>query len=393
MARGRERMITEPQGEFSERIIGRFEGERPGPLVISIGGLHGNEPAGVFASRNVLRQLTGLQPRFSGEYLALAGNLPALRRGTRYIDDDLNRIWIKERVARLESPTSEPAGVEESQLRDLLTEIRRGLSRTSGEAYFIDLHTMSAPGAPFVVVADTLLNRHLATALRTPIVLGLEEHLSGTLMNFVNDLGHVAVGFEGGQHDSPSAAVTHELAIWRALRAAGCVDASQGPGADVATRSFRQRFEGRPRVVEVRYRHGVDPADTFVMEPGFENLMRVQRGDLLAHDRSGPIRAVESGLVLMPLYQTLGEDGYFLVRRVWPFWLEVSAWMRRLGLEKLLPLLPGVQRETDARDTLRVNPSVARWFVLEVFHLLGFRRQGSENGMLLFARRVENRRP
>lgn len=385
-------MIGEALGECPERVIGRFGGQSPGPVVISIGGLHGNEPAGVRASRNVLQQLGRIRPRFSGEYLALAGNLSALRRGTRYIEQDLNRIWLRERVDRFESSTPEPGHVEEFELRGLLAEIRLAVGRTSQEAYFIDLHTTSAPGSPFVVVADTLLNRRLATALPAPIVLGLEEHLRGTLLNFVNDLGHVAVGLEGGQHDSPASVATHELGIWQTLRLAGCVDASQVPGANEVSRPFRRRFEGRPSVVEVRYRHNVDPADAFVMEPGFENFTRVRRGDLLARDRQGPIRSAESGIMLMPLYQALGEDGYFLVRPVWPFWLEVSEWVRRLGMDRLLPLLPGVRRQTDAMDTLRVDPRVARWLVLQIFHLLGFRRQGSEDGLLLFSRRVEHRR-
>ena len=386
-------MIAEIPAEFSERVIGRFGGTNPGPLVISVGGLHGNEPAGALASRNVLQHLDGLSTDFRGEYLALAGNLPALKRGVRYIDDDLNRVWQREHVDRIESERLGSESVEDFELRELLAEIRIALSRTSGDTYFIDLHTTSAPGGPFVIVADTLLNRRLAEVLPAPMVLGLEEHLSGTLLNFVNDLGHVAVGFEGGQHDSAASVATHELGIWQTLRLAGCVDPAQVPGVDPTTLRVRRRFQGKPSVVEMRYRHAVAPADAFVMAPGFENLMRIQRGDVLAQDRKGPVRAPESGRILMPLYQTLGDDGYFLVRPVWPFWLEVSSWMRRLRMDRLLPLLPGVQRQTTARDTLRVDPRVARWFVIQIFHLLGFRRQGSENGKWLFSRRVEHPRP
>ncbi len=385
-------MIAEIRGDVPERVIGRFGGQNPGPLVVSIGGLHGNEPAGVLASRNVLRQLASLRPHFRGQYLALAGNLPALQHRARFINEDLNRIWQQERVDRLESTGPAPGHIEESELRELLTEIRLAVGRCADQAYFIDLHTTSAPGSPFVVVADTLRNRRLALALPAPIVLGLEENLSGTLLNFVNDLGHVAVGFEGGQHDEPSSITMHELGIWQTLRLAGCVPPVQVPAVDRVTQRLRRRFEGTPRVVEIRYRHSVAPADTFVMEPGFENFTRVRQGDLLARDQRGPIRSAESGLLLMPLYQALGEDGYFLVRSVWPFWLEVSEWMRRLRLDRLLPLLPGVQRRTDARDTLRVNPKVTRWFVVQIFHLLGFRRQGSEDGTWLFSRRVEHPR-
>ena len=382
-------MDAEFSDEFPERVIGRFGAISPGPLVVSIGGLHGNEPAGVFAGRKVLQQLVERQPRFRGEYLALAGNLPALRRRVRYIDEDLNRIWQPDRVDRSRLANPDTGSTEDSELQALFAEIRLAISRASGHVYVIDLHTTSAPGSPFVIVSDTLQNRRLALALPVPIVLGLEEHLTGTLLNFVNDLGHVAAGLEGGQHDAPTAVAMHELGIWQTLQLAGCVDTTRAPALERLTRRARRRFAGKPRIVELRYRHGVELADAFVMEPGFEHLMRVRCGDLLARDRQGPVRSSESGLVLMPLYQTLGNDGYFLVRPVWPFWLEISGWMRRLGMDRLLPLLPGVTRQIADRDTLRVDPRIARWFVVQIFHLLGFRRQGSEDRQWLFSRRVE----
>lgn len=39
------------------RVIGRHVGGRSGSLVIAIGGMHGNEPAGVFACRRVFAAL------------------------------------------------------------------------------------------------------------------------------------------------------------------------------------------------------------------------------------------------------------------------------------------------------------------------------------------------
>ena len=50
------------------------------------------------------------------------------------------------------------------------------------------------------------------------------------------------------------------------------------------------------------------------MEPGFANIQPVARGQLLARDRRGEIRAPEDCLVVMPLYQGLGDDGFFLGR-------------------------------------------------------------------------------
>ena len=59
-----------------------------------------------------------------------------------------------------------------------------------------------------------------------------------------------------------------------------------------------------PHVVEIRYRHGVEPGDRFVMESGFDNMCPVKEEELLARGRTDEIRARFDGRVLMPLYQS-----------------------------------------------------------------------------------------
>ena len=220
-------------------------------------------------------------------------------------------------------------------------------------------------------------------------MLGLEEHLDGTLLNYINELGHTAVGFEGGQHAAPSSIDAHELAVWKTLIHAGCVEPSDCPDLDGLMRAVMSRVEEVPQAVEIRHRHHVDPDRIFVMEPGFENLGPVRKGELLARDREGDIRALEAGRVLMPLYQSQGRDGFFVVREVRPFWLGVAAFMRRLQLYRILPFLPGVGRHPQLEDTLIVDLRIARWFVVQIFHLLGYRKQRSERGKLVLSRRRE----
>ena len=75
------RVIEEP-GAHGRRI-GAYRGAEPGPLVICIASLHGNEPAGIAALERVLDVLSSNQFRMRGDLVGLRGNLQAGRAGTR----------------------------------------------------------------------------------------------------------------------------------------------------------------------------------------------------------------------------------------------------------------------------------------------------------------------
>jgi succinylglutamate desuccinylase len=107
----------------------------------------------------------------------------------------------------------------------------------------------------------------------------------------------------------------------------------------------------------------------------------------MAKDLNGSIYARESGMVLMPLYQKLGEDGFFVGREVAPFWIWLSGVVRRLKLANLMPLLPGVRRSAADNETLEVNTAIARFFPLQIFHLLGFRKRRWDGDTLRVSRR------
>jgi succinylglutamate desuccinylase len=115
--------------------------------------------------------------------------------------------------------------------------------------------------------------------------------------------------------------------------------------------------------------------------------MPIEVGQRLARDHHGPVLAPEGGLLLLPLYQGLGEDGFFVARRVRPFWLVVSALLRRLRLNALMPLLPGVRRHPEQPDVLVVDTRIARVYPLEVFHLFGFRKVRQVGRELVVSRR------
>lgn len=374
-----------------DRLLGTCTTGRPGPTVVAIGAIHGNEPAGLRAIMSVLTALREQGPPLRGRLVGLRGNVGAQRAGRRFLVRDLNRRWSAPDVAHVVTGVA-PLVAEDYEQLELLDAFVPLLSAAREPVVFVDLHSTSGPGAPFTAMADVLRNRPIALALPVPLILGIEEMLDGSLLGYASDLGHVAVAVEGGQHDDPRTEQHLEAALWLALVAAGALTPRDVPQCGVHHARLAEAARGLPAVVEVRHRHATREDDGFAMLPGFDTFTPLRKGQVVAHDRSGPIRAPERGVMLMPRYQAQGDDGYFLARRVSPFWLRASAALRRARVDRLVALLPGVRRDPQRPDHFIVNPRVARFQVRNVFHLLGYRHERRAGAGLVFARRRPDHR-
>lgn len=295
-----------------ERLIGDLRGERPGPTLVCVGGVHGNEPAGVLALERVVASLAkrGLG---CGRLVGVVGNVGALNQGKRYIDRDLNRLWWPRLSGHAPGLDGVPACHEEwekARLNVLLADV---LGEAPRRHYLMDLHTTSSPSAPFAIAGCSELCRDFAEVFELPIVLGLERQLGNTLIDHFIDRGWTAVALEAGQHQDPCSIAFHESLLWSALQELGCVE--EDPPAPVleARLAIRRVLRRVPKAVQVLYRHPVRTGDGFRMEDGLENLQFVSEGQPLARDSEGVITSPASGRLLMPLYQPQGEDGFFIV--------------------------------------------------------------------------------
>ena len=367
-------------GLDAPRQLGVLDGAEPGPTLIVVGGIHGNEPAGVLGLVRLLEifHQEGLQlPR--GRLVALVGNRRALAVGQRYLQNDLNRHWLPERVQALRGKALDGHDLqdEDAELVELLEHIEtwRQSSPRGEPVYLLDLHTFSAPGIAFSVLDDNLENRAFTLRLPVPAVLGLEEEVSGTLASYMSGCGVISAGYESGQHEAPVAVDRAVAALWVTLESAGLVTDGSMPRTETERRRLALECAHLPPIVEVRYRHHIETEDSYRMDAGWSNFQPVDRREALGRDRSGDVASPMNGLVLMPLYQKQGADGFFVVRPVHWRWLWLSALVRRIPVRHALHWLPGVRRHPELAETYLVDRRFARFFVLEVFHLLGFERR------------------
>ena len=375
-----------------DRIIGDT-GPAEGPLVVAFGSIHGNEPAGTEALERIFEAFAAGNFRFAGRFIGLRGNMRARRRGRRFITRDLNRSWTAAGLSallahdrgRADDPRADQD--EDCEQRELLEVLVPLLAEARQPITFLDLHSSSGEGPPFCCMADVLRNRPIAFGVPMPVILGLEEVIDGALIGYLTDLGHRGVAFEGGPHFAPDTVDNHLAILWCTLVNVGLLDPAHVPDLDAHRKRLADATAGVPRVIEIRHRHVIQPDDEFVMHPGYDNFQPIDRAEHVADDRHGPVHAPEEGLMLLPLYQGQGDDGYFVGRPVNTFWLSMSARLRSDTIDRLFPALPGVQRDPRRPDCYLVDPRIARYRTTEIFHLFGYRRARSHGELLAFSRR------
>ena len=307
------------------RKIGQYGGKWPGTLVLVFGALHGNEPAGVYALKEVFNLLENEQrihPEFvfRGKLVGFIGHLQAFEKKVRFLGKDLNRIWEPDLVQQLLQEEKEQQTDEAREIIEIFESIRAEIEAfPSKEIVLLDLHTTSAEGGIFSIPTDELGSLDLARELHVPVVLRLQDSIDGPLLKFAAagyfNTSHAnvsAIAFEAGQHDDPESVQRSVAAIICCLYATGACQRK-----DLGRRYYdllRSSSAHLPPVVILRYVHHIKPGDQFRMKPGYLNFQEIRRGEHLADDVNGPIFSPLNGLILMPLYQPKGADGFFIVQ-------------------------------------------------------------------------------
>lgn len=375
---------------IQSRQIGRVTGSSKGPTVVVVCGIHGNEPAGIEATRRILSRLDRGDIRIAGELMILAGNLAALQMSVRHQVKDLNRVWSEKQVAALRDRHPSEDDAEDREQRELLAAIEAAQGRARGPVYLADFHTTSASGIPFVIFGDTLEQRRFVQAFPIPIVIGLEEQIDGALSSYWTRRGCVTFSVEGGQHMDKGSVDNLEAVLWLTMARAGLLSDTTLPELTAAAELLEQKRAGLPRVLEVLSRRAISPEDAFRMEPGFRNLDHAAAGRLLARDRNGEIRAEDDGVVILPLYQGLGSDGFFWGRAVSRVRMKAAEVLRRVRADWLLGFLPGVRRDPNSPRRLILQERTRSEVELDALYLFGYRRFRQDEGNVVLERQTHN---
>lgn len=312
-----------------ERIIGESIGSQYGPLLIIFSQIHGNEPAGNKACNELFRAIDleyikNPSFEFCGRIVALHGNMKAIKKGVRFIDKDLNRSWLPQQVEFIMNSEDESLlDSEDMEIKENLAIIHHYIELCAPpKVVVLDLHTTTAHGGIFTIPAPNEEARRIALAMHAPVLHGFLDGLNGTTLhyfckeNFGIDM--TSVCFEAGQHQSEDSYKHAVSAIINCFKAIGGFYAK-----DIESKHdhlLQMRSKGLPLEADLKYVHPVKPSDQFKMIDSkiYNNFDPVEKGEVLAHDVRGAVKSPYTGLILMPLYQKQGEDGFFIIQEVTP---------------------------------------------------------------------------
>ncbi len=301
-------------GSRADHYIGDLTGLNPGPTIIAMAGIHGNEATGVSAVARIIDLLEPHQEALNGRFLGLKGNIAALKLGHRFVDEDMNRLWrtsLLDKIRRTESrqlPT-----IDRVEVKKVL-QILDPIMLSGEEVIYVDLHTFSGSGGMFIIAAGEDDESDVLSALEIPQVFGVDRSLRGTSMDYAENAGKFGFAFEAGTHGSDDAEENAFIGLSILLVNLGVISKDIIPDFDEKVTSLKKKVKGIPKKMEYLYKHIVEEGDNFVMNPGFKNFDKIKEGDWLASDVNGRITALSDGFLLMPLYQEQGNDGFFIVR-------------------------------------------------------------------------------
>ncbi|WP_299222238.1 succinylglutamate desuccinylase/aspartoacylase family protein [uncultured Aquimarina sp.] len=369
-----------------ERLIGHYKGNQPGPTLIFFGGIHGNEPAGVFALKKVFENLENSETPMSGNMYGISGNLWALENGVRYQKKDLNRLWTNDTLKDLYTNKPHHDNKDSIQQLDIYNTLKKILDKEKGPFYFFDLHTTSSKTIPFLTVNDSMLNRKFTMQYPIPMILGIEEYLDGPLLSYINERGYVSFGFEAGQHDDPNSVKNHISFIYLTMVFAGNV-LKNDVNFEEHYKFLRSTLKKSHKTYEIFYLYKIKEGEEFSMKDGFINFQKIDKGQNLAISNGKNIVAKSKGRIFMPLYQGKGNDGFFIIKKTPYFFLYLSAILRKIRFDHILPALPGIHWISEKKDALMVNLKVARFFTKQFFHLLGYRSKEIDKTHLIIKNR------
>lgn len=278
--------------------VWQWTGPNPGPRVLILGGIHGNEVTGVMLVEQLRRDLDSSALALTAGTLTLAiGNPRAVELGTRGSEPhaDLNRCFTGAILA------GEGDSYEAQRARELAPFL-------AGADIAIDLHATNKPSEAFLVVlSDTLRHRELCRFFSCEKILVVPDSvIAGTTDALVDAHGGVGICFESGWVGDLTRVGEMRAAVEGILSRAGMVVAPQ------------TLHDGQVAYQMTEAIALTDCGFAFAPGRGERNFEPFAQGDVLGRHGEDPLVAPYDGVLMFPKVTELWKIGSpvgFLAKR------------------------------------------------------------------------------
>jgi succinylglutamate desuccinylase len=262
-----------------------FKGELPGPTVVIMGGVHGNEPGGVIAINKLL-------PGFSikrGKVHFVIANLKAIELNVRETEMNMNRAF------KDESLLTEPQKKSYERLRAL--EIMPYLDESDA---LLDIHSSSTMGSiPFVICEP----HSFEVASRLPFSIvsnGWDKIHPGGTDYYMNKKGGMGICIECGYHLDKEAPDIAENSIMTFLTLMNLIDGV------IPSKNSDQKH--------VHAYYVYHTVDDFKLVRKFDDFEEIKKGILIGTDGSLEINASEDGVIIFARNISGGNESFVFAR-------------------------------------------------------------------------------
>ena len=272
------------QGNVGVEGVWHFDSGRVGPKLAITALIHGNEICGAWALKDLLQ--SGLRPE-RGELSLIFANLAAFDRfdalnhdASRFVDEDLNRVWTDARMA---------AGATQECRR--ATELQPWLARAD---WLLDLHSMHEPGAPLLLTGLQPRNLTLARVMGASVQIIIDAgHSDGTRLRDYGRWGLADAAapdtrsllIECGFHGEPNSRVVAQDMVYRFLLASSQFNPEV---LDQALPGWRLKAFGFPEPLVVTGAV-VAKSEGFRLTVPIEGLLRIPLAGTEIGDNDGEI--------------------------------------------------------------------------------------------------------
>jgi succinylglutamate desuccinylase len=243
----------------------KIAGKENGPKIAILGGVHGNELAGVILLQELFRNPPVL---LSGELHLVLCNPKAVKNGQRFIDEDLNRCFLANK--------NKTKSYEEI----LCEEIKQVLDLCD---IAIDFHcSNSVKSIPFVIRErnSDFISKYLIPEKE---ILGFTKNEPGGTDAYMNENGKIGICIECGYSNNPNTVIDARNNFWNILASQGMIDKQFSEYKEKITYQIVDRFV---------------PKLEFIQKKNMADFTAVKKGEILGFENKEPVLAAETGEII-----------------------------------------------------------------------------------------------